>query len=284
VKRRALLSLAVVAIAGLESAIAAAADVPLSSSGADSSPVERFRFHAGAPLLAPAGVASDGSVCIGTADGYVHLLGPDGSFRWSHSVRGAVTQRPILAGQLWLVATSAERIYALTARGTLYWVFRPPSAVASELAADAAGLTYFVGADHFLYGITGHGGVSLRSPFGQPKAGPCASPDGTVWAENQAGNLIAVRHQEVRQVAPGASAAFDFGSPDTLLDPDGNEWRLRSDGVVEVRALGSSRPSSVALTSAPLLGSSWSVFGHYALISARDGLVVALAASAQESP
>jgi hypothetical protein len=272
-----------VALASVESTIAAAADATMSGSAAEPSPVERFRFHAGAALLAPAGVGSDGSVCVGTADGYVHLLGPDGSFRWSHSVRGAVTQRPILAGQLWLVATSAERIYALTAQGTLYWVFRPPSEVASELAADAVGIAYFVGADHFLYGITAHGGVSLRSPFGQPKAGPCAGPDGTVWAENQAGNLIAVRHQEVRHVAPGASAAFDFGSPDTLRDPEGHEWRLRTDGVVEVRARDSSPPSFLALTSAPLLGSSWSVFGHYALISARDGLVVALAASPQES-
>lgn len=278
-----LLSLAVVALTGVTSTIAAAADASTSGSATESRLVERFRFHAGATLLAPAGVGADGSVCIGTADGYVHLLGPDGSFRWSHSVRGAVIQRPVLAGQLWLVATSAERIYALTEQGTLYWVFRPPSAVASELAAEATGTAYFVGADHFLYGITAHGGVSLRSPFGQPKAGPRVSSDGTVWAENQDGNLIAVRHQEVRRMAPGVSSEFDFGSPDTLRDPNGHEWRLRTDGVVEMRARRDSLPSFLALTSAPLLGSSWSVLAHYVLISARDGLVVALTASAQES-
>jgi hypothetical protein len=221
-------------------------------------------------------------VCVGTADGYVHLLGPDGRFRWSHSVHGAVTQRPVLAGQLWLIATSAERIYALTPRGTLYWVFRPPSAVASELAADSTGAAYFVGADQFLYGITAHGGVSLRSPFGQPKAGPCAGPDGAVWAENQDGARIVVRRQEVHRVAPETRAAFDFGTADRLRDPDGHEWLLRTDGVLEFRTRAGSPPRLLALTSAPLLGSSWSVLAHCALISARDGLVIALAVNTPE--
>jgi hypothetical protein len=277
-----LLSLAVLALASVEPAVAAAADSQAPRSAPESSPIERFRFHAGAALLAPAGVGSDGSVCVGTADGYVHLLGPDGSFRWSHSVHGAVTQRPVLAGQLWLVATSAERIYALTPQGILYWVFRPPSAVASELAADGTGMAYFVGADHFLYGVTAHGGVSLRSPFGQPKAGPRASPDGTVWAENQDGMRIVIRRQEVHRMAPETNAEFDFGSADRLRDPDGHEWLLRTDGVLEFRERAGSRPILLALTSAPLIGFSWSVLSHSALISARDGLVIALAVSTHE--
>jgi outer membrane protein assembly factor BamB len=216
-------------------------------------------------------------VCIGTADGYVHLLGPDGSFRWSYSVHGAISQRPVLAGELWLVATSAERIYALTREGTLYWVFRPPSAVASELAADATGTAYFAAADRFLYGVSAHGGVSLRAPFGLPKSGPVVGPSGSIWAENRAGELIEVRGQVLRKVAPESGARVDFGSVDSLRDPDGHELRLRGDGVVELRPRAGALPITLGLTSAPLLGSTWSSFGHYALISARDGLVVALA-------
>jgi len=241
-------------------------------------PVEQFRFHAGASLLAPAGAGADGSVCVGTADGYVHVLGPDGTFRWSHSVHGAITHRPLQVGALWFVATSAERIYALTAEGTLSWVFKPPSPVGSELAVDATSVTYFVGADHFLYGVSAHGGVCLRAPFGELKAGPSTAPDGAVWLENQAGNRVRARGQELRRVAADSRPEFDFGSPDAVRDPGGHQWRARTDGVLEFRTAGAAEPSLLELTHVALLSPTWSSAARYVLVSARDGLVVAWAA------
>src|SRR6187402_1110917 len=104
------------------------------STGAANAPLPRFRFDAGAPLAAPAAVAPDGSVCVGTVDGYVHGLGSDGSFRWSRSVHGGVTRRPHFAGRRWFIATSAQRIYALNRDGSLSWMFKLFSAVESELA------------------------------------------------------------------------------------------------------------------------------------------------------
>jgi outer membrane protein assembly factor BamB len=278
VKRRALLMILWLALASSRSAPAAAGDTPRPVQ-AYVVPVERFRFHAGAPLLAPAGAGADGSICVGTADGYIHLLGPDGSFRWSYSVHGAVTHRPVHAGELWFVVTSAERIYALTQEGTLYWVFRPPSPIASELAADATGVAYFVGADHFLYGVTAHGGVSLRAVFGEPKAGPATARDGAVWAENQAGNVVRVRGPELRRMPSDSKQEFDFGTSDAVRDPEQHEWQARADGVLEFTRATGAPPTLIDLTSSPLLSPTWSDFGHYALVSARDGLVVALSAS-----
>jgi len=237
--------------------------------------MERFRFHAGAPLLAPAGVAADGAVCVGTADGYVHSLAADGSFRWSRSVSGAVIRQPIRSGQLWFIVTNAERIFALTSEGNLAWVFKPPSPIASELAVDATGISYFVAADHYLYGISAHGGVCLRAAFGTLKAGPARAADGAVWAENQAGALLSVRGSELCHLM-AASAEFDFGSPDELRDPDGHVWRARADGQLEFRSAPSAPARLLALTSASLLRPVWSAAARGALISARDGLVVLL--------
>jgi hypothetical protein len=278
VELRPLLIAPLIALAGLGSSLARAVQADLPRAAAPSQPTERFRFHAGAPLSASAGIGADGSICVGTADGYVHLLGPDGSFRWSRSVTGAITRRPVQSGELWFVTTSAERIYALTAQGTLYWVFRPPSPVASELAVDATGVTYFVAADHFFYGVTAHGGVSLRAAFGELKAGPVPAPDGAVWAENQAGNLVRVRGQELRRMPREPTQGVDFGSLDSLRDPDGHEWRVRADGVLEFTPAVGSQPALVHLTSSALLSPGWSSSAHYAVICARDGLVVALAA------
>jgi hypothetical protein len=271
--------LLVVLAASVSAAFPALAGNRLRATAFDSSvPVERFRFHAGASLLAPAGVGSDGSVCVGTADGYIHMLGPDGSFRWSFSVHGAVTRRPIFVGQLWFVATSFARIYALTTEGALFWVFRPPSAPVSELAPDATGIAYFVGADQFLYGVSSRGGVVLRTQFGAPKAGPTEAADGVVWAENLAGNVIRVRGQDVRRLAPETKPEFDFGVPDLLRDPDGHEWRALAGGALEYCSSASGSPVAIELTTSALFGLVWSPLQRYALVSARDGLVVAFAA------
>jgi hypothetical protein len=285
VKLRLLLIAPLVALTGLGLPTVRADEADLPRATAPSPPIERFRFHAGAPLSAPAGIGADGSICVGTADGYVHLLGPDGSFRWSRSVTGAITRRPVQSGELWFVTTSAERIYALTAQGTLYWVFRPPSPVASELAVDATGVTYFVAADHFFYGVTAHGGVSLRAVFGELKAGPVAAPDGAVWVENQAGNLVRVLGQDLRRVSREPTQGVDFGSLDALRDPDGHEWRVRADGVLEFTPAVGSPPTLMHLTSSALLSPGWSSSARCAVICARDGLVVALVAPhAQATP
>ena len=210
-------------------------------SASSNAPLPRFRFDAGAPLAAAAAVAADGSVCVGTVDGYVHALAPDGSFRWSHSVRGAVTRRPHFAGQRWFIATSAQRIYALNRDGSLSWVFKLFSSVESELRSDETGAIYFVAADHFIYGLTAHGAVSLRARF-----------------------------------HPGIKPELAFREPEALRDPEGNAWRGRSDGVLEYRPASGESASLVPLASSPLLLPAWSSATRFAVVSARSGLVFGL--------
>ena len=170
----------------------AAGAAPPAASAWVSVPVQRFRFDAGAPLAAPAEVAPDGTICVGTVDGYVHGLGSDGSFLWSRSVKGAVTRRPHFIGQRWFIATNTQRIYALNRDGSLSWTFQLYSPVESELASDASGTLYFVAADQFLYGLSARGAVSLRTRF-----------------------------------RPGMKPELALSEPDTLRDPDGNAWRGR---------------------------------------------------------
>ncbi|HEY3666384.1 MAG TPA: PQQ-binding-like beta-propeller repeat protein [Polyangiaceae bacterium] len=258
-------------------AVSVAVEAPSAVAGqASGYPLPRFRFDAGAPLDAPAGVASDGSVCVGTADGYIHALSPDGSYRWSYSVHGAVLHRPLFASGLWYIATSANRIYALTRDGSLYWVFKPPSTIDSELALDEGGLLFFAATDRYLYGVTSHGGVSVRAQLGELKAGPSTAPDGAVWAENQAGSFVRVRGFEVRRLGPEAMPGFELGPSELLRDPEGRFWQVREGGVLEFRAGVDAQPTLTVLTSAPLFSPIWSSATRCAIVSARNGLVVAV--------
>ena len=239
-------------------------------------PAQRFRFNAGAPLLAPAAVAPDGMLCVGTVDGYVHALNADGSYRWSRTVQGAVARRPLFSGERWYIATSNERIYALTREGTLSWVFKPPSPVQSELAAGPNGAVYFVGADRCLYGVSAHGGVSLRVAFGELEAGPITSPDGAMWARNRAGSVLRVQGLDVRRSAPDTASEVTFPDPSAVTDDDFHFWHARADGVLELRVSADATPSSLRLTDSPLLPPAWSHAAHYAVVSSRSGLVFAL--------
>jgi hypothetical protein len=123
-----------------------------------------FRFSASSSLFARPGVGQDGSVYVGSGDGYVHALSPDGSFRWSYTVKGRVVAPPVeepKSGRVF-VATSEARLYALEPDSHLRWVFPLPVAPKSELSLTPKGTLLFVGQDDYLYGVTTGGALSLR--------------------------------------------------------------------------------------------------------------------------
>lgn len=123
-----------------------------------------FKFAAGSSLFARPGVGRDGSVYIGSGDGYVHALKADGSFRWSYTVKGRIVAPPVeepSSGRVF-VATSEKKLYALEPDSHLRWVFPLPVTPQSELALTPKGTLYFVGQDDYLYGVTTGGALGLR--------------------------------------------------------------------------------------------------------------------------
>ena len=146
------------------------------SRGAAAAPEPRVAFHfsASSSLFARPGLGHDGSVYVGSGDGYVHALGPDGSFRWSFTVKGRVVAPPVEEagnGRVF-VATSDARLYALETDSHLRWVFPLPVAPKSELALTPKGTLLFVGLDDHLYGVTTGGALTLRLAAPQARSAP----------------------------------------------------------------------------------------------------------------
>jgi PQQ-like domain len=109
-------------------------------------------------------VGHEGSVYVGSGDGYVHALAPDGSYRWSYTVKGRVVAPPVeeaASGRVF-IATSEARLYALEPDSHLRWVFPLPVAPKSELTLTPKGTLLFVGQDDYLYGVTTGGALNLR--------------------------------------------------------------------------------------------------------------------------
>lgn len=133
-----------------------------------------FHFSASSTLFARPGVGKDGAVYVGSGDGYVHALAPDGGFRWSYTVKGRVVAPPVeepSSGRVF-VATSEKRLYALEADAHLRWVFPLPVAPKSELSLTAKGTLLFVGQDDYLYGVTTGGALSLRLAAAGARSAP----------------------------------------------------------------------------------------------------------------
>lgn len=149
------------------------------STGARAEPRVVFRFSASSSLFARPGVGRDGSLYVGSGDGYVHALGPDGSFRWSYTLKGRVAAPPVEdpnTGRVF-VATSEARLYALESDSHLRWVFPLPVSPKSELALTPKGTLLFVGQDEHLYGVTTGGALNLRLAAPGARSAP-------VWASS----------------------------------------------------------------------------------------------------
>jgi hypothetical protein len=141
---------------------------------------EVFRFGAGSGLFARPGVGHQGDLYVGSGDGYVHALWPDGSYRWSYTVKGRVVAPPVEepATRRAFVVTSEARLYALEPDARLRWVFPLPVAPKSEMALTPKGTLLFVGQDDHLYGVTTSGALVLRLASPGARSGPVVLGDG----------------------------------------------------------------------------------------------------------
>jgi hypothetical protein len=144
-------------------------------------PLEVFKFSAASALFAPPGVGRDGSVYVGSGEGYVHALAPDGGYRWSYTVKGRIVAAPVEdanTGRVF-IATSEARLYALEADSHLRWVFPLPVAPKSELTLTPKGTLLFVGQDDHLYGVTTSGALTLRLAAAGARSAPAALAGGS---------------------------------------------------------------------------------------------------------
>ena len=144
--------------------LSALALVAAGAARAAEAPRTVFHFSASSTLFARPGVGQAGAVYVGSGDGYVHALAPDGSYRWSYTVKGRVVAPPVeeaTSGRVF-IATSEARLYALEPDSHLRWVFPLPVAPKTELMLTPKGTLLFVGQDDHLYGVTTGGALTLR--------------------------------------------------------------------------------------------------------------------------
>jgi outer membrane protein assembly factor BamB len=116
----------------------------------------------------PPAVAGDGTAYIGTSDGSLEAIGPDGVLRWSVTFEGSVAWAPILddTGRVY-VATTAQKIHSFLPSGVRGWVLRAPVHIATDPVLSVWGLL-FGGSDGSLWAVSPRGFALWHSEIKEP--------------------------------------------------------------------------------------------------------------------
>jgi len=193
-----------------------------------------FRFGTGATPAAPATVAADGSAYVGTSEGYLHAVRPDGTYLWGYTLKGAVTGRAAVGASGAVLVPTARRIYAIRPDGRLSWVFNSPIRVLGDLVPDGLGRFNFGSEDGRVFALSGMGALVAHVPGRVPfSVLPVALTDGGIAAGRQDGSVLVARGFK--------TVRFELGSaPSSLFPCQGHELCAIAAG--KMRVVGSLGP------------------------------------------
>jgi hypothetical protein len=166
------------------------------------------------PASAPS-IGADGTVYVGTAEGYLHAYAPDGTYRWGYTLRGAVVGDLALSGRIVLVPTT-RRIDAIRLDGTGLWSFESPVTIRAGLVADGAGRFFFASEDGRLFSISERGAL-MHIPG---KGGFSSAPvrlGSVVGVARTDGTALLAHGFRTRRVDLGGRARELFACPNAEL-------------------------------------------------------------------
>ena len=138
-------------------------------------------------------IAMDGTVYIGSNDGNLYAVNPDGSLKWSYPT-GAVYQSAAIAvdGTVY-VGSDDNNLYAINPDGTLKWSYLTTGIVRSSPAIGSDGTVYVGSFDNRLYAINPDGTLKWSYLTGAGiNSSPAVGMDGMVYVGSIDNNVYAI--------------------------------------------------------------------------------------------
>jgi len=204
-------------------------------------------FHIEQKTQCTPAVAPDGTIYVGTFDGWFYALTSEGKERWRFKAGREIKSSPAVADDGTIYFGSRDRqLYALTPAGKLKWHFATGGWVDSSPGIALDGTIYFGSWDKTFYALKPDGALKWKFAVdGVVDSSPAIAADGTVYfgahdkkfyALDPEGRLrwtFATGAEITTSPAIGRDGNVYFGSTDGLLyrlKADGTEvWRCRTD-------------------------------------------------------
>lgn len=223
----------------------------ISASGVWANPGDMvWKYQTNDVIISSPAVGADGTVYIGSWDGSLYAMNPDGTLKWSHPTGGGIYSSPAVGADGTIYAGSWDGfLYALDAEGNLVWRYPTGDRIYCSPAIGADGTIYVGSYNNYLYAVNPNGSFKWRFlTNGWAASSPSIGADGTVYAGCLDGYLYAVNADGTLKwkyqtgwwassgPAAGADGAVYIGSWDGYLyaiNPEGTiRWRFLTDGWV----------------------------------------------------
>lgn len=143
----------------------------------------KWAFATGDDVVASPTVGADGTVYVGSTDGKLYAINPNGTAQWSFTTGGDVWSSVAIGRDGTLYFGSGDgHIYALHPDGSLKWAFPMQAGTFSTPAVGVDGTVYVGSLDKNLYAITPDGALKWAFPTGGTiSSSPAQGADGTVY-------------------------------------------------------------------------------------------------------
>lgn len=178
-----------------------------------------WSFETNGDVLSSPAVGPDGIVYIGSHDGFVYALGPEGTEEWRWETSGEVWGGPRVTstGRI-VVGSNDEYVYSLTGFGSKVWEHHVRGGVWGRPAEGADGTLYVGSTSRRLYALAPDGTERWQvATGGIASSSPVVDAAGTIYIGSTDGRLYAISPDgEVRWTF--ATEGQILGSP--ALSPD----------------------------------------------------------------
>ncbi len=187
----------------------------------------RWRCAIGGYVNSSPAVGPDGTVYIGSSDGYLYAVSPAGTLKWRHPTGGQVWSSAAVANDGTVYFGSNDScLYAVNAAGALKWRYQTDGPVGSSPAIAADGSVYVGSNDGYLYAFSPGGTLKWRYPAGGAVvSSPAVGPDGTVFFGAENCYLYAV--------SPAGALAWSYRANGAI----GSSPAIGADGTVYVGSI-----------------------------------------------
>jgi outer membrane protein assembly factor BamB len=214
-------------------------------------PKLKWGFTTGYDVYSSPAIGTDGTIYVGSEDGRLYAINPNGSQKWSFTTGDRVYSSPAIGanGTIYVGSTNGK-LYAINPDGSQNWSFTTGGAVLSSPAIGANGTIYVGSTSGKLYAMNPDGSHSWNFTIGaRIFSSPAIGADGTIYVGADDWKLYAIKPDGSQKwsfttgswvessPAIGADGTIYVGSYDNKLyaiNPNGSQkWSFTTGDWVE---------------------------------------------------
>jgi len=219
-------------------------------------------------------IGADGIIYIGSYDGNLYALNPDGTLKWKFATGRLYSTPTIGADGTIYVGSYDGNLYALNPDGTLKWSYTAGTRIYGSPAIAEDGTIYVGSYDKKIYALNPDGSLKWTYTAGSYVyyAQPAIAEDGTIYVGTYDGNVYALNPDGTVKWSYTAGTriygSVSIGADGTIYvgSYDGNLYALNPDGTLKWNYT-----TEFYICSSPAIGADGTIY-----IGSRDSKLYAL--------